>query len=177
MLLRHARAATPAMTADIDRPLAAQGRQAAAALGAYLARENLLPDLTLCSPATRARQTWELARAELARAHPGEAFPAALAPQIYEGGRDGLLHALQDDHPARTLLAVGHNRGIAALARALVSHGDRYAFARLSQKFPPGALAVIDLDVSHWAEIAGRSGRLDRFVTPHALDPELEDVD
>jgi phosphohistidine phosphatase len=55
------------------------------------------------------------------------------------------------------------------LARLLVGHGDRYAFARLSQSFPTSALAVIDFATESWAAIEARGGRLDRFVTPGTL--------
>ena len=70
---------------------------------------------------------------------------------------------------ARALMLVGHNPGFEELATRLVGFGDRYAFARLARKYPTAGLAVIDFDTDHWAEIAPRSGRLDRFVTPKSL--------
>src|SRR3546814_11572611 len=47
------------------RPLAPRGRRAAAAMGAYLRTERLIPDFALCSTARRARETFVLAAAEL----------------------------------------------------------------------------------------------------------------
>lgn len=177
MLLRHAKAAWPKDVADLDRPLAERGRKAAPLMGDYLARENLLPDLVIVSPATRTRQTWDLVGAEFARAFPGEQIPVVYEPRIYEAPVESLLDVIQDDHQARTLLMIGHNPGFEELAHMLVSHGDRYAFARLSQKYPTSGLAVIDFNIGSWAEVTPRSGRLDRFVTPRSLEGLQEDND
>lgn len=176
MLLRHTKAAWPEQVKDSDRPLADRGRKAAPLMGAYLAQENLLPNLAIVSTAARTQQTWELVHTALRDAFPGEQTPVTHEPRIYEARVEDLLHVLQDDHlgqngrPAQTLLMVGHNPGFEELAHLLVSHGDRYAFARLSQKYPTGGLAVIDFNIGSWAEVTPRSGRLDRFVTPRTLD-------
>jgi phosphohistidine phosphatase len=78
------------------------------------------------------------------------------------------------------LLLIGHNPGFADLAKLLIGHGDRYAFARLSQKFPTAGLAVIDFDADSWGGIGPGQGRLDRFrldrfVTPKSLGAEEDD--
>lgn len=177
MLLRHAKAAWPKNVADKDRPLAPRGREAAPRMGAYLVQENLLPDLTLCSPAARTRETWALAGGALAAALPGDSFNVQYEPRIYDASVEDLMYVIQNDHKARTLLLIGHNPGLEELALSLISHGDRYAYARLSQKYPTGGLAVIDFDVASWPEITPRSGRLDRFVTPRSLDGEAENHD
>ncbi|WP_434742325.1 SixA phosphatase family protein [Micromonospora sp. SH-82] len=59
VLLRHAKAETPGEEIlDVDRPLVARGRAAAVAVGTWLDRYGLRPDVVLCSPALRTRQTW-----------------------------------------------------------------------------------------------------------------------
>jgi phosphohistidine phosphatase len=164
MLLRHAKSAWSDGVADRDRPLAARGREAAPQMGAYLAEEQLFPDLALVSPARRTRETWDLVRDKL-----GDA-PARFEARIYEASAERLLpvvHEVEDS--VRTLLMIGHNPGFEDLARALVGHGDRYAFARLAQKYPTAGLAVIDFAAESWRDVAQRSGRLDRFVTPQSL--------
>ncbi|NIP89767.1 MAG: histidine phosphatase family protein, partial [Gammaproteobacteria bacterium] len=61
LLLRHAKSSwdDPSLE-DFDRPLAPRGEKAAPVMAAYLASKGLRPDLVLCSPAARARQTWAL---------------------------------------------------------------------------------------------------------------------
>ena len=62
MLLRHAKTERAELgERDRDRKLTKRGRTDAQAIGAYMARHGLVPDLALVSPANRARETWALA--------------------------------------------------------------------------------------------------------------------
>ena len=165
MLLRHAKSNWPAGVADRDRPLAARGREAAPMMGGYLAEELLLPDLVLISPAQRTVETWEMVAPMLP-----EKPATHYEPRIYEAKASALLHVAQETEPAvKALLMIGHNPGFEELAQRLIGHGDRYAAARMSQKYPTCGLAVLDFDVEDWRDVAERSGRLDRFVTPASL--------
>jgi phosphohistidine phosphatase len=165
MLLRHAKSNWPAGVADRDRPLAARGREAAPVIGRYLAEELLLPDLVLISPAKRTVETWELVAPMLP-----EKPPTQYEPRIYEAKPGALLHVAQETEPSvKTLLMIGHNPGFEELARRLAGHGDRYAAARMSQKYPTAGLAVIDFAIEDWRDLDERGGRLDRFVTPASL--------
>lgn len=171
MLLRHAKSdwSRPG-TADHDRPLNARGREAAAKMGAYMARHALVPDLVIASTATRVRETLDLAL---------PAFPRE--PQIrhdariYEASEDALMEVLREaPRSAHALLMVGHNPGFADLASLLVAAGDIETRARLLDKFPTGALAVIDFPLDDWSKVHAHCGRLDRFVVPRALEEETE---
>jgi len=112
VLLRHAKAETPGETLDFDRKLTAVGEADADAAGAWLADEGLRPDLVICSPAARTRQTWHGVAVALAQADDSE----RAAPEVhyeaglYEGGRTevvDLLRAVSDD--IKVVLIVGHN--------------------------------------------------------------------
>lgn len=165
MLLRHAKSNWPAGVADRDRPLAPRGREAAPVMGRYLADELLLPDLVLISPAKRTVETWELVLPMLP-----EKPATQYEPRIYEAKAAALLYVVQETEPSvKTLLMIGHNPGFEELARRLAGHGDRYAVARMSQKYPTAGLAVLDFAVEDWRDVAERGGRLDRFVTPGSL--------
>lgn len=133
-------------------------------MGAYLASERLLPELALVSDAVRARETWDLAR------RPLPPTPMRLEPRIYEASADRLLAVLREvEEAVETLLMVGHNPGFEELARALAEGGDPAGLARLAEKFPTAALAVITFNTERWSEVAPGSGRLERFITPKAL--------
>ncbi|MBW8852883.1 MAG: hypothetical protein JF604_00810 [Bradyrhizobium sp.] len=56
----------------------------------------------------------------------------------------------------------------------LMASGDVEARQRLIEKFPTAALAVIDFPLDDWSKIHPKSGRLDRFVLPRALDSETD---
>jgi len=111
VLLRHAKAATPGDKPDFERDLANRGRRDATAAGAWLARHGLYPDLVICSPAARTRQTWHQVAVALAQAAPEHAAPEVrYDPGLYEGGRTEVIDALRavpDD--AETVLVIGHN--------------------------------------------------------------------
>ena len=164
LLFRHAKSASPASTADADRPLAERGRTAAPRMGAYIAAEGFAPDLALVSPARRARETWDLASARL------QNIPTRLEPRLYEATPIRLLTVIGEVGASiRTLLLVGHNPAFEDLARQLAGEGDRDALSRLAQKYPTAGLAVLDLPVETWAEAASSAGRLHRFATPKSL--------
>lgn len=165
MLLRHAKSDWPEGLADHERPLAKRGREAAPAMGSYMAGEQLIPDRAIVSTAKRTRETWAAASAPFR-----EEIPASFDARIYEASPEDILAAIAEtDAAVKTLLVVGHNPGFEEVAGRLVGHGDRYAFARMLQKFPTAGLAVIDFAVDRWDQIGDRSGRLDRFVTPRTL--------
>ena len=111
VLLRHAKAETPGDKPDFERELAPRGRRDATAAGSWLADQDLYPDLVICSPATRTRQTWHQVAVALAQAVPEHAAPEVrYDPGLYEGGRTeviDLLRAVPDE--TATVLVVGHN--------------------------------------------------------------------
>ncbi|WP_329274937.1 SixA phosphatase family protein [Streptomyces sp. NBC_00691] len=148
LVLRHAKSAWPKGVADHDRPLGPRGLRDAPAVGRHLAGAHGLPDLALCSPARRARHTWELAAAELDRP-----VPTRHDPRLY--GADGpelldVLHRVSDE--VETLIVVGHNPGLEDLVLLLAAGADEAAGAvgadedlldRVRTKFPTSAIAVL----------------------------------
>jgi phosphohistidine phosphatase len=167
MLLRHAKSDwTRPGTRDHERTLAPRGREAAPRIGAYMARHGLLPDLVLCSTATRTRETWDLAAATFP-----DPPPTTYDERVYESGAGTLLDVVKEAKPGvHGLLLVGHNPGLHDLAQRLIASGDVDMRQRLTEKFPTGALAVIDFAVDDWRKLHPRSGRLDRFVVPRMLE-------
>src|SRR5947199_719058 len=84
VILRHAKAERPTGVADIDRPLTGRGHEDAAAAGAWLASRGYAPDLVLCSPAKRTRQTWHGVAMALAGAPEVRYEPALYAGAVDE---------------------------------------------------------------------------------------------
>jgi phosphohistidine phosphatase len=111
VLLRHAKAETPGESPDFERRLTKNGEADADAAGSWLADRGLRPDLVICSPATRTRQTWHGVAVALAQADPDGAAPEAhYEASLYAGGRTeviDLLRAVPDE--IGTVLVVGHN--------------------------------------------------------------------
>jgi len=166
LLLRHAKSARPAGVADHERPLARRGIEDARQMGAYLKQETLFPDLVLVSTSVRTRQTWDLVAPAL-----GEVASVRFERAIYDADSPPGLEALVRQAPqaANALLMIGHNPGFEDFAQWLIGHGDRYALARMREKFPTCALAVLDVQSQDWAAFKKGAARLDRFVTPKSL--------
>ncbi|MCJ2137220.1 histidine phosphatase family protein [Methylobacterium sp. J-026] len=168
ILLRHAKSDRPAGVADRERPLNPRGRRAAPAVGARLAQDGLRPDLALVSTAQRTRETWAAMAAALGDPE------TRWQPEIYEAPAHRILAVIgAAPDTAATVMVVGHNPGLGDLAADLAGEGPRDARNRLALEFPTAAYVVIDFDTERWAEIAPGQGRLDRFVRPRDIDPDL----
>ncbi|GLW34003.1 SixA phosphatase family protein [Actinoplanes regularis] len=122
ILLRHAKAETPGELLDFDRSLTERGMSDADAAGAWLVDERLHPDLVICSPAKRTRQTWQAASLALAQGDQAHGAPEVhYRDQLYYGGRTevfDLLRAVPDT--VRTILVVGHNPTVSEVSALLV---------------------------------------------------------
>jgi phosphohistidine phosphatase len=170
LLLRHAKAAWPSGTLDLDRPLAGRGQEAAALMGRYLKDEGLEPDLAIVSAARRTQETWERVQPFL-----GE-IEMRQDGRIYEAPVGRLLEVVRDVEPEiRTLLMIGHNPGFEELARFLISEGDMDGLLLLGQKYPTAGLSVIEFPLESWGEVGQKTGRLERFVTPKSLGSGEDD--
>jgi phosphohistidine phosphatase len=143
VLLRHAKAERPAGTADIDRSLTARGHADAAAVGAWLARRELLPDDVICSPAKRTRQTWH----GVALALGGSGPEVRYEPIVYGGTARDLLDLIRRTPDGSvTVLVIGHNPTISDLSGLLDP-----AAARDSDGLRTSGLAVHRFDGS-WTD-------------------------
>ncbi|MEV4415482.1 histidine phosphatase family protein [Catellatospora sp. NPDC049609] len=121
VLLRHAKADRPVGLPDTDRPLTDRGHADAAAAGAWLVNQGYVPDLVLCSPARRTRQTWHSVAVALAGA--GSPLVHYERP-LYEGSPEDLIKLLQSVEPEhRTVLVIGHNPTISQLSERLDAGG------------------------------------------------------
>jgi phosphohistidine phosphatase len=163
-LLRHAKSSwSDERLPDHDRPLARRGELAADRMSEYLAAEVIRPQLVLCSSALRARQT-------LARVLPGlgDELEVRVEPDMYTFDGSGLLERIRRlPEELSSAMLIGHNPSIQHFASNLAGSGPR--LDDLRAKFPTGALAEIELPAATWAETAGFTGELTRFVVPKEL--------
>jgi phosphohistidine phosphatase len=163
VLLRHAKSAwdDPALR-DRDRPLAPRGRKAAKRVGRWAKKNEIRPQLVVCSSAVRARQTLE-------RVLPGLGEPAVwIEVTLYAASAETLLarvRALPDEVDEAML--VGHNPGLQDLALLLAVPGPKRERARVN--VPTGALVELELEAGRWAEVSPGEARLTRFVVPREL--------
>jgi phosphohistidine phosphatase len=163
ILLRHAKAETPGDFDDYDRALTDRGGLDADAAGAWLADERLHPDLVICSPAKRTRQTWQNAAIALAQGRSGQPSPEVHYEESLYLGRSGevfdLLHAVADT--VRTVLVIGHNPTMSEVS-ALLLPDDQYTGTVVEMK--TSGLAVHTGEKA-WSSAEPGSMRLTRSHT------------
>ncbi len=156
-LLRHAKSSwDDASLADFDRPLNPRGKEDAPRMGKFMRKRGLAPDVILSSPAKRAKKTAKHLRKA------GEfAAEILLDDHIYEASPRELLRvAAGIDNAFSSAMIVGHNPGMETFLRDLTQQVET---------MPTAALAVIDLDIENWADIAEGRGTLKNVFRPKEL--------
>lgn len=126
------------------------------------------PALVLCSTAERTKETLELVLSALA-SEPEIRYDRAL----YLAEWPQLLAEIREAPSVSPLLLVGHNPGLEQLAIALAlqpqNPAERSRAEKMAQKFPTGALAVLDFDIRAWGGVKPGLGRLVDFARPKDL--------
>ena len=166
-LLRHAKSDWDDMTLrDFDRTLNDRGRRGAEAMGVHLRKMGWHCDSALASPAARVKRTIEGTAIDVRPRYDDRLYLADAGTIL------GLLQEVEGD-PASVLVA-GHNPGLQELIFLLV--GPEHENALLDEaaaKFPTATIAVLELAIDRWTDIAPGCGELVHFARPRDLDPEL----
>jgi phosphohistidine phosphatase len=161
-ILRHAKSelAAPGMK-DFDRGLGKRGADQLRQLVPVMRERNYLPKQVYSSPALRTRLTMH-----------GIILAYGIPPKIdyvdklYSGDTLSYVDCVRRHPVAEDIMIIGHNPMCAELAVQLVADGKTDALQVISQRFPTGALAVIDFDLPGWNEIGVKSGYLADFFLP-----------
>ncbi|TVR60801.1 MAG: histidine phosphatase family protein [Gemmatimonadales bacterium] len=165
-LLRHAKSSwdDPGL-ADLRRPLAARGRRAAKAVRAHLEEEGIVPDVILCSPATRTRQTLDGISGAV------DGVPVQIEEGIYFGGELAVLGLLRSlPRSCRSVMVIGHNPTLEELAVDLLDPDQDHhpSVDRMRGKYPTAALATFETS-DQWSHLEPGGCRLVSFVRPKDL--------
>jgi phosphohistidine phosphatase len=168
-LLRHAKSSWDDPTlADHDRPLAPRGRRAAEVMAKHLGRKGIAPEVVLCSPSRRTRETLTRIAQGL-----GKNADVRIEAELYAASATALLEVLHEvPDEVDSVMLIGHNPGIQDLALSLASAGAE--IPRLRSKFPTAALATLELNGT-WRELAPGSAELVWFAKPKELSRKGRD--
>ena len=161
LLMRHAKSDYPDGVADHDRPLAARGIREAGLAGDWIRANFDGVDAVLCSTATRTRQTLE---------RTGIEAPVHYAERIYDARPGTVIDEINGvasrfgTEPS-TVLVIGHEPAVSAVALALADGSNRTAAESISLKFPTSAIAVLRTS-GPWDQLALGGATLVRFHVP-----------
>ena len=157
LLLRHAKSSwEDTSLPDFERSLNERGKRAAPLVGKFLRAQKILPDLIICSPATRARETIALileAAGIETELRFDERIYEATVPRLF-----GVISEIEDDR--QEVLLVGHNPGFENLLESLTGQTER---------MPTAALARIALNSDKWGEAGAKGGQLEWLVKAKEL--------
>jgi len=135
-------------------------------MAAHLQEHQIVPELILCSTATRTRET-------LAGVLPGR--EAMFEQGLFTASSGQLLERLQAIEPSvSSVLVIGHNPAMQTLtlklaaAEAPVRPAGAEGLEQIRRKLPTGALVTLTFDTP-WSELAAGSARLADYVRPKAL--------
>ncbi|HTT05542.1 MAG TPA: histidine phosphatase family protein [Steroidobacteraceae bacterium] len=150
LLLRHGEAEPAGAAAgDFERPLTARGRAQALQAAHRLRQLHCTPDTILASPALRTRETATIVAARLeqlqALHYQSSAYPGSLEALLQ------LIDAVSDQ--SETLLLVGHNPGLSALARRLALSASAGPTTAEPPELTTGGLCRIELSGAAWSSI------------------------
>jgi phosphohistidine phosphatase len=167
VLLRHAKSSwDDPLLEDFDRPLAKRGRKAAKRVAEWLEGNQIRPELILCSPAARTRETLDLVRRSL-----GPAATVTYDKRLYLAEMEDLLARIRETNDKiASVLLIGHNPGLQDLGLALAHSSPKTGRARLAEKFPTAALACFSASAPSWAALGPGTAQLLDFIKPSDLD-------
>lgn len=163
LIYRHGHAHTEGYASDFDRELRDKGKRNAQRIGIWLARQRLLPDLVLSSPAVRALRTAE-------KTCKTAGLPAKVVQSVdslyLAGEKELLLQLRQLPRDANRVLLVGHNPGLEQLVDDLT--GKSQPRGANGESLTPASLAWLKPDVS-WPQLGAGTARLVKLVFPKHL--------
>jgi len=162
ILIRHAKSSWSSGAADDQsRPLNERGHAAARKVGNWLKTEGYEPDQVISSNANRCAQTWEGIATAM-----GGSPDVSFHEDLYLAGPSAMLAALQSAN-GNSVLMLGHMPGIGEFARDL--RRDPPPAHEAFQKYPTGAVTVLDFKVDNWSEVQMGMGKFIDYVAPRSL--------
>lgn len=151
LIFRHAKSGWDAES-DHQRTLTEKGVQQAKFIGELLQEKQIQPELVICSSASRAISTMELAM-EAGQWH----CDSTVTDALYETNADAVIELLQQLGEDQVVMIVGHEPTWSDLATRLT--GESVAFAT-------AGICSIQLQIDNWQQIQSGKGTLEWYEHP-----------
>ncbi len=165
-LLRHAKSSwSQSDLSDHDRPLNSRGRLTAPAVARQMVAQNWAPERILVSSAQRTRETISLMLPMFAHD-----LVLRVNHNIYHASPQTYLEAVHAHAGVcDSLMIVGHNPSVQALAVALCGTGTASGLEAMREKYPTAGLSVITFDAPDFGGVSAGTGTLHAFLRPRDL--------
>ena len=141
LIMRHAKSSwKDESLTDHERPLKKRGKNDSEKMGKVLKNKKIVPDIILCSSATRAKQTAKIISE--AMKYKGD---IKYADALYMAEPTDILSVINDlSNDAKTVMVIGHNPGSEALVQILTGKVE---------SLPTGSIAYVTAKIKDWKEI------------------------
>ncbi|MFN8322958.1 MAG: histidine phosphatase family protein [Chitinophagales bacterium] len=159
VLIRHTKSSWANFNMrDFDRPLKKDRINDALDMGQHLKEQGLKPDLIICSPAVRTRQTAELFCDKL-----GYSFDQiVLDMRLYESSAAEYRQVISEvDLAIKTLVVIGHNPSITDFFNQLMDPN--------LDEVPTTGVIWLEFDGESWEIKNSTNGRLKKLLWPKIL--------
>ncbi len=155
-LARHAKSSWDDMSlSDFERPLNKRGLRDAPYMGDILRSRGIKPDLIICSPSRRTKETVYQYIEKIG--YPKDRIE--FEPRLYEASAATLLSIIREQpESVDSLMIVGHNQGLTDLYNDL---SPDYI-----ENIPTGAVVCLRFNEISWKNIRSATGKLDFFEYP-----------
>jgi len=159
ILIRHTKSSWNDFSIpDFDRPLKKDRIEDARKMAAKLKSLKLEPDLIICSPAKRTRQTVEYFCDKL-KYDPDK---IQLEKRIYESNAEAILQVVREtDASVKTLVLVGHNPSITDFANLFVTEKI--------DEVPTTGVVWLQFENPDWEIYRPTPCKLKYFLTPKTI--------
>lgn len=159
VLIRHTKSSWKDLSmADFDRPLKKDRIDDAKNMGRYLRELGLKPDLVLCSPALRTRQTAELICDKLKYDFDEVSFDK----RIYESTAEEVMQVVREvAAEVNTLVVIGHNPSLSHFA---AQYTDKLMF-----EMPTTGVAWLEFENSDWEIYKTTKASLKYLLDPETI--------
>lgn len=156
MLLRHAKSDWRAdFGHDRERPLNKRGVRSARAIGRFVERYGLVPDLVLTSPAVRTATT-----ADLASEAGNWKSEIVAVPDLYGAEPGRVLNLVRGVNDAGRVMVVGHEPTMSGFLGQMTG-----SYVRV----PTATLASLRLTYGRWADLGWGTAELELYMRPRLL--------
>jgi phosphohistidine phosphatase len=167
-LMRHSEAVaqlSETITRDFDKPLTDDGIHQLEHVRGFFKAQHFLPDLILCSPTIRTRQTLEWVQEAL-----GTGAEVVVDEEIYGIKAEGLLHKLSLlPNKKSTVLIVGHNPAISEVMQTFWNLVKNKNAVSLDLPAKPAQLAIFRTQAASWESILSEEFMLEASYMPQSI--------
>ncbi len=155
-LVRHAKSSwdDPSLS-DFERPLNRRGEKDAPLIAEALAKRHILPDLILCSPAKRAKETAQILAQGI-----GYTKRIEYVSSLYESSDYNLMMIIRTLDPAYDrVMIVAHNPALTTVINRISS----FSLHNLP------TCGVVELSLECWDQLGAYSAPCELYLTPKML--------